>query len=73
MSMTEQDSANHRLYESLSELEREAIDRAYTACRHKLVWTLEKNWTPDNCDEAEALIAAIARYVVQSRRTAKGG
>lgn len=67
MSLTEQDRRNHELYESFPGNVRKIVDDAYTAAREVLV---DCGLPVDNCDAAEALVAAIARYVDDSARLA---
>jgi hypothetical protein len=60
---TEQDKYYHFEYESMSSDARKNIDSAYKAARNSL---RDSGLKTSNDDRAEALVAAIARYVMAS-------
>lgn len=65
MSMTQQDVIWHQTYEGMSDAEREAIDEAWKEVRLTLN---THGFRTSNSDPAECLVAAIARYLMDSRR-----
>jgi hypothetical protein len=69
MEITKQDRLWHNAYEDMPKLERKAVDDAYNI----VVKHLEKKsgltrFRGANDHRAECLVAAIARYIVDSRK-----
>jgi len=63
--MNERDKFWHRRYEEADDSTREMVDQAFNVARK----SLEANGLiPANDDRAECLVAAIMRYVHESRR-----
>ena len=64
--LTIQDQMWHKIYENMPESKRTAIDTAWREARLSLsVYGLHTS----NADPAEALVAAITRYVVESEKS----
>lgn len=65
MSLTVQDRNGHRLYQDCSRITRGVIDSAY---EHVAETLKAHGITPVNDDRAEALVAAITRYLFECER-----
>lgn len=52
------------LYENASPRDRSAVDAAFEAARRELV---KRGIQCDNCDRAEAMVAMLYRYIIESR------
>jgi hypothetical protein len=61
--MTREEYEYHEIYEGLSVLAQKAINRAFGKCVATLEIGMPAGWVPKHDDRAEALIAAITKYV----------
>lgn len=66
--LTQADRHWHERYEAMSEEDQSIVGIAFDAAVHELRALLAPAHQPAMDDRAEALIAAITRYVVESRR-----
>jgi hypothetical protein len=61
--MTAQDHAHHVIYENLPLIHQRTVDRMFTVCGEALH---EGGITPAMDDRADALVAALSRFLVES-------